>query len=187
MSSAASQPKPMTSEQSKVITNEFYPHYNYFISCARKMFTNHDIDQAEELVSTMFERLCMNIEKYNVDTKPRAYGVTMMVNLYINMYRKSKRVGRIESIDVLIHHPSVTQNEYIEVSEEVEKALGKLTPKEFSLVQMDIQDYKMDEIAEALQMPVNTVKSTIHRIKNTLSQDLKTFGEKEYSLTYKRK
>lgn len=188
MSAAASQPlQVITPEQAKTIVSEFYIHHSYFINCAKKMFTDRDNNKAEELVSALYERLCLNIDKYIVNTNAKAYGVMMMKNMYINLYRKDKRVGRIDSIDTLVHHPSVSQNEWIEVSEEVEKALCKLTPKEFSLVQLDIQDYKMDEIAEALQMPVNTVKSTLHRTKNTLALSLKTFGEKEYSLTYKRK
>ena len=45
------------------------------------------------------------------------------------------------------------------------------------IILSDLQDFKYDEIAEILEVPVGTVRSRLFRARNLLAKDLKDYAE----------
>jgi RNA polymerase sigma-70 factor (ECF subfamily) len=63
------------------------------------------------------------------------------------------------------------------LGDEVSKAVNRL-PVDFrtAIILCDIEDFKYDEIAKILDIPIGTVRSRLHRARNMLKEMLMDFA-----------
>jgi RNA polymerase sigma-70 factor (ECF subfamily) len=55
----------------------------------------------------------------------------------------------------------------------LEKPLARLNPRQRMIVMLaDVEEKKLDEIAQLLSLPLGTVKSTLHRAREILKKEL---------------
>ncbi|UCF21590.1 MAG: sigma-70 family RNA polymerase sigma factor [Gemmatimonadota bacterium] len=137
---------------------------------------------AEDLVQDTVTKAYGAWDKYERGTNCRAWLVTILRNTFINQYRrKSKRPTPVEFEtvqDVSVFEalqdrdPSGTFFRFI-VDDEVKRAIQEL-PEEFRIpvVLSDVEGLSYAEIAEALELPVGTVKSRLFRGRRRLQQRL---------------
>ncbi len=115
----------------------------------------------------------------------KAWMIRILTNLYINAYRKKQRIGSQSSLeDENIQEPVAAAEEAPDrqlldglVGTEVEAALDKV-PESFriAVILSDIEGMTYDEIAEATQVPVGTVRSRIARGRAILRSELMNYA-----------
>ena len=70
-----------------------------------------------------------------------------------------------------------------EMRRNIEKTIAKLPEKLKSVIILrEIEDMKYEEISDVLSMPINSVKSYIHRGRRMLREQLSAIYEDEYSV-----
>ncbi len=128
--------------------------------------TGNEAD-ANDLYQDTALRIMANADKFKPDTNFKAWAVTIMRNIFINNYRKKVRRGTIfdqtpnnyylNSGSRTIHNDGESNAGY----KELLKMVAQL-PEEFKRpFWMAYKGYKYDEIAEALNAPLGTIKSRI--------------------------
>lgn len=117
----------------------------------------------------------------------KAWILKILTNLYINNYHKKRREPEMVSIDSeewltnAVLSPEDVEEEALQnvLSEDVEWALSRL-PEEFrmAVVLSDIEEMTYQEIADAMGVPIGTVRSRIARGREILRKLLYDFARK---------
>ncbi|MEL7222758.1 MAG: sigma-70 family RNA polymerase sigma factor [Bacteroidota bacterium] len=173
----------------KVLNSEFLPELASLYGFAYHL--TYDEAAAEDLVQDTIERAIKAIDQYRQGTNAKAWLFKIMRNHFINGYRKkARRPGMVDYEDVAAIIPGTgsqnvpatmdwddSQLENL-VGDELLAAMGRLSP-DFRLVIIlsDLQDFKYEEIAEILDVPIGTIRSRLFRARNLLAKDLKDYAE----------
>lgn len=126
-----------------------------------------DMTEAEDLYQDTALRVIANADKFREGTNFKAWAVTIMRNIFINNYRKKSRRNLIidqtpnnyylNSGDKTVNNHGESNMGYAELMEMVDSL-----PEDFrNPFMMAYNGYKYDEIAEALDAPLGTIKSRI--------------------------
>jgi RNA polymerase sigma-70 factor (ECF subfamily) len=123
----------------------------------------------------------------------KAWMLRILTNLYINRYRKLQRTGKSASLDEEDAAEPVAPAEEAPdrlvfdnlLGAEVEDALAKV-PDVFraAVILSDIEGMSYDEVAEATNVPVGTVRSRLARGRAILRKELESFAREEGYLKY---
>jgi len=142
---------------------------------------------AEEAVQESFISAYNNMHKLKDPAKFEAWIASIATNCAIDLYKTNQKLIPIENNEVIDYFmnqciPSTNDPlqklEKLEISEEIHSAITKLTPPANQILILKYYwDLKDEEIAEMLQIPVGTVKSSHYRAKKTLSKILLTINK----------
>ena len=126
-----------------------------------------DSANADDLCQETMLRALLNEKKFQQGTNLKAWLVTIMRNIFINNYRRSRRMISVEpeATDALTLQSGRTSSNQGWVTlrmKEIKNAMATL-PRAFALCfELHYTGYKYQEIATLLQEPLGTVKSRIH-------------------------
>jgi RNA polymerase sigma-70 factor (ECF subfamily) len=126
-----------------------------------------DVEDANDLYQDTMLKILANQDKFHIGTNFRAWSSTIMRNVFINAYRKRKITNTIfDSTDNTFYidsgaHAVLNKGESNLSMNELMGAVGELKEDLSTPFMMSYYGYKYDEIAEALQLPLGTVKSRI--------------------------
>lgn len=151
-------------------------------------------EEAEDLVQDTYLRALRFYKKFQPGTNLKAWMFRMMVNLFINRYRRNRR-GReihegIERYDVAermvppeqLARTGAPEEFFFEklFSDDVVAAIEEL-PRDFKMVVLlaDVNDFSYAQIADILGIPVGTVMSRLHRGRKLLRAALYSFALEE--------
>ncbi len=191
----------------QLFEREIRPHLDAVFRYAYSLTKNKP--DAEDLAQNTLERAWKFIETYRPGTDGKKWLFRICYNLFCNLYRKRKRtpVNTVYDISACISQRKnlefdspveaiITVNadkilsigyrdapilSGILMSIKVQNALQSLTPRQEEIVLLCLEGYRRDEIAEILNIPIGTVKSTHHR---ALSKLKKLLGEYAENLGY---
>jgi RNA polymerase sigma-70 factor (ECF subfamily) len=154
-----------------------------------------DHHEAEDISQEVFIKVFRFIKKFRKDAKFSSWLYQITVNTCIDMRRKKSSKpqilmedSRIESIhhiepayswtDSSINNPEhLTETDMIQ--QRIHIALAKISPKERSVFVMRYyNDFKTAEIAETLNVSINTIKSLLFRAKKKLQKELSFYQGK---------
>jgi len=119
------------------------------------------------------------------DRNFKAWMLRILTNLYINKYRQRKRTGLSESLDdeyaaEPVAPEGTTPDRMLFdnlVGAEVEEALGRVPPDFRTAVLLsDVEGLTYEEIAEATQVPIGTVRSRLARGRAILRRELEQYA-----------
>lgn len=174
----------------RVFEFEFLPELDALYGFAFHL--TYDSVEAEDLVQDTIERAIKAIDQYRQGTNAKAWLFKIMRNHFINGYRKkSRRPTMVDYEDVSAIIPDTSTNENIPnlvdwndesieniVGDELSAAMNRLS-NDFRIVIIlsDLQDFKYEEIAEILDVPIGTVRSRLYRARNLLAKDLKDYAD----------
>lgn len=173
----------------QVFEREFRPVMDALYSFAYRL--TNDEAMAEDLVHDTIELAIKSLDRYQPGTNAKAWLCTIMRNRFINDYRKRKRQpNRVDNEDVMAMIPDKeSQNipamldwtdETLQaiLGDEVASAMDRLNPDfQIAIILSDLQDFKYEEIAEVLEIPVGTVRSRLYRARTALALELKDYAE----------
>jgi RNA polymerase sigma-70 factor (ECF subfamily) len=146
---------------------------------------------ADDLTSEIFLRIYKYLKSYNVNQKFKPWAYKIATNTCLTFKVKNSRLplriggfvgqaklrnedGREEPLEFPDNKVDlVRETEKNEVAERVQKALARLPEKyRLALYLYYFEDLKYEEIAEDLELPINTVRTHLKRGKEMLKKDL---------------
>ena len=147
---------------------------------------------AEDLVQDTFVKACRFHGSFAEGTNLKAWLMRIQTNTFINRYRRRQREKALVEVaeegpvgdGVLgratvqaLHAPEATAERRL-LAREIQVALDKLSPEQQSLVVMaDIEELSYREIATALDCPMGTVMSRLHRARKAMRSHLMRHAE----------
>lgn len=177
-----------TTQFERIFDEEFMPHADALYTFSYHL-TGHEED-ANDLLQETLMKAWRFIDKYEEGTNAKAWLFTIAKNAFINEYRKRvKTPHKVELQDYVTFHEKEDTPlaggmqvgeemfQYL-MGDEVSLAINQL-PLDFKTVILlcDIEDFKYEEIAEILGIPIGTVRSRLHRARNMLKEKLKLYAE----------
>ncbi|MEZ5669164.1 MAG: sigma-70 family RNA polymerase sigma factor [Alphaproteobacteria bacterium] len=129
-------------------------------------------DNADDLVQTCLERALRNINQFKPGTNLRAWMFTILRNTHINEIRRRARwAGSMDCTECEDLFPvSATQESRVELRD-FRRAFAKLSDQDrrvLTLVGAEGMSYQ--DAAEALSVPIGTVRSRLSRARNRLRE-----------------
>jgi len=177
---------------SQVFEQAVLEHLDALYGTALKM--TGQVAEAEDLVQDTFLRAIRFHRKFEPGTNLKAWLFKMMVNLFINRYRRKRRSREIqegsERHEMLermypsdqLASTSKPEEYFFEklFSDDVVAALCEL-PHDFKMVVLlvDVNDFSYAQVADILGIPVGTVMSRLHRGRKLLQSSLYAFAVRE--------
>jgi len=126
---------------------------------------------AEDLLQDCLERALLKKEQWNPEQKLSTWLHTILHNIFIDQYRRTKNAPPFDNIDVdsstSIHSNPLTSIELLEV----ERKIAKLPAEQrevLLLVTLAGLDYK--SVSEIIDAPMGTVMSRLHRARKALAE-----------------
>jgi RNA polymerase sigma-70 factor, ECF subfamily len=150
---------------------EALPQLRTLYGVAYRMTGN--VHDAEDLVQETFLRAYRAFDRFNPGTNARAWLITILQRVRTDAFRRRQR--RPATVELMGDGPATPppQDALASGGEDLERALGALPePFRTAVVLRDVQELSYAEIAEALEIPVGTVMSRIHRGRAQLRETL---------------
>ncbi len=168
----------LTEKEKKALFNkEFLPYMTDLYNFA--YYLTKDAEESKDLVQETFMRAYEHIHQYQAGTNAKAWLIRILKNSFINRYRKKRRTPDqipYEEYRQKADPPIIdTEKEIFDspLSGEVAAAFNSLPPDYRLIIYLaDVMDFKYEEIAHILDIPVGTVRSRLHRARNTLRKML---------------
>lgn len=139
-------------------------------------------DDAKDLLHDTLYKAMINEDKFMEGTNLKGWLFTIMKNIFINNYRRSKNSN--VQYDNTENQYYINYNSYSESNQaltnlalkDVHNAIQLLTDNLKMPFMMSFKGYKYDEIAKMLQIPLGTVKIRIHSARKKLKESLHSYG-----------
>jgi len=156
-------------------------------------------DAAEDLVQETFLKAWRSFHTFQPGTNARAWFYRIMMNSYIDSYRKADREPEIvdqEDIEEQYLYSRVQESEELRrqgnpeeialrrvMEADVESALASL-PETFraAVILADLEGFSYKEIAQILKIPIGTVMSRLFRGRRLLQRALWEYAVKTRSI-----
>jgi RNA polymerase sigma-70 factor (ECF subfamily) len=152
-------------------------------------------DHAGDLVQETLLRAMVAHESFLPGSNLRAWLLRILMNAFINGYRKRRRHQRLTTErpgdaltafygDDTDHQPDLeselTENQ---LGDEVSAALEKLGPQYREVVERaDLRGEKYRDIADSLSVPIGTVMSRLFRARRELETELAGYARADYGI-----
>lgn len=162
--------------------HSFEELFNAFFTSGRRFILTFisDRDTADEILQEVFIQIWNKREIFQSEAHFKAYFYKSLRNNTIKRITRSKQTLEIESatgeIDSSLSRESeelftkITQAEF---NREISRAVSLLPLKRRQIILLSLTGMSADQIAGALNITVNTVKSQKTKAYNTLRQELK--------------
>ena len=137
-----------------------------------------DTGEAEAIIQETFWRVWQALPQYRADRRFFPYLVTIAANLLRDTWRKQRRILPDE-FDAASDQQDTsllpeTQVEEAELLQSLSRSVERLSPIYRAVIALRYDaELSYEEIASALGLPVNTVRTHLHRAKSALRQTLK--------------
>jgi RNA polymerase sigma factor (sigma-70 family) len=176
-------------EKEQIFTSEFLPHANALYNFAYRLV--QDEDNANDLVQETFLKAFKYALSFEKGTNSKAWLFRILKNTFINDYRKkSKEPAKVDyqevegyynSEDTEVEATTDLRTEMVRdmMGDEVTIALNSLDVDFRTIIILcDLEDFKYDEMAQILDIPIGTVRSRLHRARHMLKEKLAGYATK---------
>ncbi len=176
-------------EKAEIFDSEFMPHINSMHNFAYRL--TFDEDDANDLVQDTYLKAFRFIDSFQKGTNAKAWLFRILKNSFINDYRKkSKEPAKVDYQDVETYYNSddvdrqITPDLRVEslqdmIGDEISNALNSLDVDFRTVIILaDLEEFKYDEMAKILDIPIGTVRSRLHRARNLLKEKLSEYANK---------
>jgi RNA polymerase sigma-70 factor (ECF subfamily) len=140
-----------------------------------KRFTSNQAD-AQDLVQETAFKAFKGRNTFKSGTSFKSWAFTILRNVFITKYNKNKRrnlvSNHVEDMNFAIEKSFVSENEGEATlrMNEISASINRLSHKTRLPIQLHLEGFQYDEIAERLNIPVGTVKSRINYARTKLKE-----------------
>jgi RNA polymerase sigma factor, sigma-70 family len=133
-------------------------------------------DEAKDLLQETTLRALDNKEKYYENVNFKGWVFTIMHNIFVNNYRRVVRSQTMIDQTDNLYHLNMPQDSGFDTPEgaytvaEIVRVLDSFSDEYKVPFSMHISGYKYEEIAQALSLPIGTVKSRIFFTRKRLQE-----------------
>lgn len=150
------------------------PHMSNLFKVAYQ-YTGTKYD-AEDLLQDLLEYLLTKEAELRKVEKLKPWLMRCLYNRFIDLYRKKQRQPNLEDIDDEKVQPLFKyfdNHQKDEQNKEIFDAMDKLSVEQRALVALhDIDGYTLPELSKIMDTPLGTLKSSLHRARNILKQNI---------------
>jgi RNA polymerase sigma-70 factor (ECF subfamily) len=127
---------------------------------------------AEDLTQDTFMRVFERLDQYNADGPFKSWILKIAANLAISHLRSHRREKLfLKTAYATSNEPSATPPATSDNSRELQELLGRLDENErAAIVLFHFQEMSYTEAAEAMNAPINTVRTLLHRGRSRLRE-----------------
>ncbi len=181
--------KETNKEKEQIFTSEFLPYANSLYNFAYRLVQSED--DAHDLVQETFLKSFKYALSYEKGTNAKAWLFRILKNTFINEYRKKTKepikvdYQEVETIynseDSEVEATSDLRTETVRdmMGDEITLALNSLDVDFRTIIILcDLEDFKYDEMAHILDIPIGTVRSRLHRARTLLKEKLTGYATK---------
>ncbi len=175
---------PKRMNHKHVFEQEFLPLmealYNYAVHLTRNKV------EAEDLVQETYKKALGSMDKYQQGTNAKAWLFRILFNTFVNELRYGGRRPRQVELEEAMKSAVMPSSGAGSLSEtpfqssmgdEITWAVNSLERQQRAVVIMAyLEDFKYEEIAMILKVPVGTVRSRLHRAKKVLEKKLLSYA-----------
>ncbi len=146
----------------------------------------HDTNRSDDLVQETFARALRSRDSFKLEE----YGIKpwllrIMYNLHLNRVGREKKQPRSAEDQTLESNPEVASlpidpSSFQAMDEQLVRALDEL-PEDYRTVMLlwAVEELSYKEISTALDIPMGTVMSRLHRARQRLAEQLRPFATQE--------
>lgn len=140
-----------------------------------------DNESARDLLQETLLRALVNKDKYHVGTNIKAWLYTIMRNIFINDYRKAKKVTIIKDDtpnEIILNSRQAVVSNAAETGmalKDIRESIHQLPVIFKDPFVLYYEGYKYNEIANLYKEPLGTIKSRIHFARKLLKQELSRY------------
>ncbi|WJH32994.1 sigma-70 family RNA polymerase sigma factor [Paenibacillus aurantius] len=123
-------------------------------------------------------RIYRKIDSYEEKALFKTWVQRIVTNICIDKFRKTKPTVSIEEHEMVFATGLLVEEEVLAayVAKDIHDAIDKLPPHHRTVVVLRyLQDFSYNEIAESLDLPINTVKSYLFRARQQLQSLLQDY------------
>ena len=138
---------------------------------------NHEQDALDAAQEALI-RVYTKINSYEEKAQFRTWVQRIVTNICIDKFRRKRPSVSIDEHELVFHAGDDVEGEVMlaYAAEEIREAIGKLPDHHRTVVVLRyLQDFSYNEIAESLDLPLNTVKSYLFRARQQLQVLLQDF------------
>lgn len=133
---------------------------------------------AQDAAQEALIRIYTKIHTYEEKAQFKTWVQRIVTNICIDKFRRSKATVSIEEHEMVFAAPSDVEAEILSTAaaQDIQEAIQKLPEHHRTVVVLRyLQDFSYNEIAESLDLPLNTVKSYLFRARQQLSHLLRDY------------
>jgi len=133
-------------------------------------------EDREDLFQEVFLRVHQALPRFRAESAISTWVYKITVNTALNYV---KRRNRYKWVKEIFNNLRVLEAEPQEPAANIEelRPLGKLNEQQrMILILADVEEKKLSEIAEMLDLPVGTVKSNLHRAREIIKKEVSEHG-----------
>ena len=132
-----------------------------------------DSDLSEDICQESFIKAFQSLSKYNDGYKFSTWLYRIAINKTYDHFRKRKNVPFDEDIQTSTDDDMQDKGDMKQRALQVRSAIQNLSPKYRTVISLYYwRQFKYDQIAEIMDVPVNTVRTWLSRAKSTLKEEL---------------
>lgn len=146
-------------------------------------------EDALDLTQEVFVSIFKNLDGFKVEFSLLPWVKRITVNRCLNFLRDRKQSLSLDRTDedgdsIRDHLSSSEDTEsqvfYLDTKQSLEKAIRNLPPNErMAVILRHMKGMKYEEIAKIMNLPLGTVKTSLHRGRNNIKESLKKDGTLE--------
>jgi RNA polymerase sigma factor (sigma-70 family) len=151
-----------------------YKRFSRLLYGVSLRYTNSQ-EEAEDVLQEGWVKIFKNVSSYSLDNSFEGWIRRIMINTAITHYRKNLKHAYQEDVtdDAYAKFDSVNPGDSEFTQEELMKAINSLPPGYKLVFNMYVvEGFKHKEIAEQLNIDINTSKSQLSRAKKFLQREL---------------
>jgi RNA polymerase sigma factor (sigma-70 family) len=167
-------------EASRLIELLFQSWYPALVRYAARLSGSREV--AEDAAQEGFLALYRECRKGSAIVNPRGYTLLAVRNQIATQFRKKRLRGEVGlSVEALDSFPDlqVSSSQELEESEDINRFLSVLTPREAEVVLLRLQGLKYREIATELKLNCSSVNTLLARAMRKLHQSTGAQSETE--------
>lgn len=134
---------------------------------SRYVFTRED---REDLFQEIFLKVHRALARFRGEAAVETWVYKIAVNCALNFLGRQKRLKWAKQ---MLGQFRVIEEDAPSAAADLEKPLRTLNPRQRMILMLaEVEEKKLEEIAEMLQLPLGTVKSTLHRARETVKEEV---------------